>query len=40
MGYSGFSGMLAAFVTSPFAGALLGLEAAQSKGTGSTIPYS
>lgn len=40
MGYSGFSGMLAAFVTSPFAGALLGLEAAQSKGTGSTTPYS
>ncbi len=28
MGYSGVSGMLAAFVTSPFAGALLGLEAA------------
>lgn len=28
MGYSGVSGMLAAFVTSPFGGALLGLESA------------
>jgi H+/Cl- antiporter ClcA len=29
MGYSGVSGMLAAFITNPFAGALLGLESAQ-----------
>jgi H+/Cl- antiporter ClcA len=29
MGYSGVSGMLAAFITSPFSGALLGLESAQ-----------
>lgn len=29
MGYSGVSGMLAAFVTSPFGGAILGLESAQ-----------
>jgi H+/Cl- antiporter ClcA len=29
MGYSGFSGMLAAFITSPFSGALLTLESAQ-----------
>ena len=29
MGYSGVSGMLASFITSPFAGALLGLESAQ-----------
>ena len=29
MGYSGVSGMLAAFITSPFGGALLGLESAQ-----------
>jgi len=29
MGYSGVSGMLAAFVTSPFGGAVLGLESAQ-----------
>ena len=33
LGYSGVSGMLAAFVTSPFSGALLGLESAQG-GTG------
>jgi H+/Cl- antiporter ClcA len=30
MGYSGVSGMLAAFITSPFSGALLGLESARS----------
>jgi H+/Cl- antiporter ClcA len=29
MGYSGVSGMLAAFVTSPFSGAILGLESSQ-----------
>ena len=29
MGYSGVSGMLAAFITSPFSGAILGLESAQ-----------
>ena len=29
LGYSGVSGMLAAFITSPFGGALLGLESAQ-----------
>ncbi len=29
MGYSGLSGMLAAFITNPFGGALLGLESAQ-----------
>ncbi len=29
MGYSGVSGMLAAFITEPFGGALLGLESAQ-----------
>jgi H+/Cl- antiporter ClcA len=29
MGFSGVSGMLAAFITSPFAGAILGMEAAQ-----------
>jgi H+/Cl- antiporter ClcA len=29
MGYSGVSGMLAAFITNPFGGALLGLESAQ-----------
>jgi H+/Cl- antiporter ClcA len=29
MGYSGLSGMLAAFITSPFSGAILGLESAQ-----------
>ena len=33
MGYSGVSGMLAAFITSPFGGAILGLESAQG-GTG------
>jgi H+/Cl- antiporter ClcA len=34
MGYSGVSGMLAAFITSPFSGALLGLESAQGGSTG------
>lgn len=29
MGYSGVSGMLAAFITSPFGGAILGMESAQ-----------
>ncbi len=29
MGYSGVSGMLAAFITNPFAGALLGMESSQ-----------
>lgn len=38
MGYSGVSGMLAAFITSPFGGALLGLESAQG-GTGGRIAY-
>lgn len=34
MGYSGVSGMLAAFITSPFSGALLGLESAQGDTSG------
>jgi H+/Cl- antiporter ClcA len=34
MGYSGVSGMLAAFITNPFGGALLGLESAQGGVTG------
>lgn len=38
MGYSGISGMLAAFITSPFGGALLGLESAQG-GTGGLMTY-
>jgi H+/Cl- antiporter ClcA len=38
MGYSGVSGMLAAFITSPFSGALLGLESAQG-GTGGRMAY-
>ena len=38
MGYSGVSGMLAAFITSPFSGALLGLESAQG-GTGGKATY-
>ena len=38
MGYSGVSAMLAAFVTSPFGGALLGLESAQG-GSGGKIMY-
>ena len=38
MGYSGVSGMLAAFITSPIGGALLGLESAQG-GTGGRQTY-
>jgi H+/Cl- antiporter ClcA len=38
MGYSGVSGMLAAFITSPFSGALLGLESAQG-GPGGILMY-
>ena len=38
MGYSGVSGMLAAFITNPFGGALLGLESAQG-GTGGMHGY-
>jgi H+/Cl- antiporter ClcA len=38
MGYSGVSGMLAAFITNPFGGALLGLESAQG-GTGGLHGY-
>jgi H+/Cl- antiporter ClcA len=38
MGYSGVSGMLAAFITSPFGGAILGLESAQG-GTGGKKAY-
>ena len=34
LGYSGISGMLAAFITNPFSGALLGLESAQGGVTG------
>jgi H+/Cl- antiporter ClcA len=34
MGYSGVSGMLAAFITEPFSGALLGLESAQGGSSG------
>lgn len=34
MGYGGLSAMLAAFITNPFAGALLGLEASQGAMTG------
>ena len=34
MGYGGLSGMLAAFITNPFGGALLGLESAQGGVTG------
>ncbi len=38
MGYSGVSAMLAAFITSPFSGALLGLESAQG-GPGGLLTY-
>src|SRR5690606_6447918 len=34
LGYSGISGMLAAFITSPFGGAILGLESAQGSASG------
>ena len=39
MGYSGISGMLAAFITSPFGGALLGLESAQGGTSGRTAYF-
>jgi H+/Cl- antiporter ClcA len=39
MGYGGLSGMLAAFITNPFGGALLGLESAQSGMTGRMIYF-
>jgi H+/Cl- antiporter ClcA len=39
MGYGGLSGMLGAFITNPFGGALLGLESAQGGGTGRTIYF-
>ena len=38
LGYSGVSAMLAAFITSPFSGALLGLESAQG-GPGGLLTY-
>jgi H+/Cl- antiporter ClcA len=38
LGYSGVSGMLAAFITSPFGGPILGLESAQG-GTGGKQTY-
>ena len=39
MGFSGVSAMLAAFITSPFSGALLGLESAQSGSPGGRKTY-
>jgi H+/Cl- antiporter ClcA len=39
MGYSGVSGMLAAFITNPFGGALLSLESAQGGVTGAQIYF-
>ncbi len=39
MGYSGVSGMLAAFITSPFSGAILGLESAQGGSGGKTAYF-
>jgi len=39
MGYGGLSGMLAAFITNPFGGALLGLESAQGGVTGVTLYF-
>ncbi len=39
MGYGGLSGMLAAFITNPFGGALLGLESAQGGITGLTLYF-
>jgi H+/Cl- antiporter ClcA len=39
MGYSGVSGMLAAFITNPFAGALLSLESAQGGMTGAQVYF-
>jgi H+/Cl- antiporter ClcA len=37
LGFSGVSGMLAAFVTSPVGGAMLGLESAQGSAVGTTL---
>ena len=39
LGYGGLSGMLASFITNPFAGALLSLESAQGGMTGMTIYF-
>ena len=39
MGYGGLSGMLAAFITNPFGGALLGLESAQGGVTGVSLYF-
>ena len=39
MGYGGLSGMLAAFITNPFGGALLGLESAQGGVTGAGLYF-
>lgn len=39
MGYGGLSGMLAAFITNPFGGALLGLESAQGGITGRQVYF-
>jgi H+/Cl- antiporter ClcA len=39
MGYGGLSGMLGAFITNPFGGALLGLESAQGGGTGRVVYF-
>jgi H+/Cl- antiporter ClcA len=39
MGYGGLSGMLAAFITNPFGGALLSLESAQGGMTGAQIYF-
>jgi len=39
MGYGGLSGMLAAFITNPFGGALLGLESAQGGVTGMSLYF-
>jgi H+/Cl- antiporter ClcA len=39
LGYGGLSGMLASFITNPFAGALLSLESAQGGMTGLTIYF-
>jgi H+/Cl- antiporter ClcA len=39
MGYGGLSGMLAAFITNPFAGALLSLESAQGRMTGAQLYF-
>lgn len=39
IGYSGLSGMLAAFITNPFGGALLSLESSQGGMTGGTLYF-